>query len=200
MKIGILGGSFDPIHYGHIHMAVKAYEEYGLDQVWLMPAGHSPNKDEAKMAAAGHRVDMVRRAVSEYPFICVSTLETDSPERSYTYRTMEKLCERYPKEKFYFIMGADSLDYLEQWLHPEIICRLATILVVRREELEEPELLLKIREMKHLFPADIRLVHCKKYDISSREIREKIKKGEDVSKDIPPKVLDYITAHNLYQF
>ena len=114
MNIGILGGSFDPIHNGHLHMAKCAYESYALDQVWLIPAGHSPNKDERGMTDAEDRFQMCKLATQPYPWMKVSRLELDSAERSYTYRTMEKLSEQFPIHRFFFIMGGDSLDYFEQ--------------------------------------------------------------------------------------
>ena len=126
MNIGILGGSFDPIHNGHLHMAKCAYESYALDQVWLIPAGHSPNKDEHGMTDAKDRFQMCKLAAQPYPWMTVSRLELDSAERSYTYRTMEKLSEQFPMHRFFFIMGGDSLDYFEQWKQPERIAKLAT--------------------------------------------------------------------------
>lgn len=133
MNIGILGGSFDPIHNGHLHMAKCAYESYALDQVWLIPAGHSPNKDEHRMTDAKDRFKMCKLAAQPYPWMIVSRLELDSAERSYTYRTMEKLSEQFPMHHFFFIMGGDSLDYFEQWKQPERIAKLATILVIPRD-------------------------------------------------------------------
>lgn len=133
MNIGILGGSFDPIHNGHLHMAKCAYESYALDQVWLIPAGHSPNKDEHGMTDAKDRFQMCKLAAQPYPWMTVSRLELDSAERSYTYRTMEKLSEQFPMHRFFFIMGGDSLDYFEQWKQPERIAKLATILVIPRD-------------------------------------------------------------------
>lgn len=173
MKIGILGGSFDPIHNGHLHMAVKAHEEYELDEVWLIPAGHSPNKDEGKMTKAKDRLAMCRLAAAFYPFLKVSDIEMISEERSYTYRTIQKLKESYPDDEWYFIMGADSLDYFDQWRHPEIICSLAHILVVNRDEFQDEDLKKKIVAIRLLFPADIQIVHCEKYPISSHEIDRK---------------------------
>ena len=133
MNIGILGGSFDPIHNGHLHMAKCAYESYALYQVWLIPAGHSPNKDEHGMTDAKDRFQMCKLAAQPYPWMTVSRLELDSAERSYTYRTMEKLSEQFPMHRFFFIMGGDSLDYFEQWKQPERIAKLATILVIPRD-------------------------------------------------------------------
>lgn len=199
MKIGILGGSFDPIHNGHLNMAEKAYQEYDLDYVLLMPAGHSPNKSEDKMTNAFHRLKMTQLATELNNHLKASSLEIDSNERSYTYRTMEKLHSQYPNDQLYFIMGADSLDYFEQWVHPEIICQHATILVVNRDQFTENELSSKIRQIQCLFPADIRIVHCDKYDISSHELRRMILEGVPVDEFLPYKVINYIKEHHLYR-
>ena len=110
MKIGILGGSFDPIHNGHIHMALAACDKFALDQLWLIPAGHSPNKDEKSMTDANHRYHMCELAAKVDHRLRVSRVEIDSEERSYTYRTLQKITEEHPENRFYFIMGGDSLD------------------------------------------------------------------------------------------
>lgn len=199
MKTGILGGSFDPIHNGHLHMAKQVLKEYELDKIIFMPAGHSPNKSETEMTAADIRLKMVEIAVDSSKNLEASSLEVDCEERSYTYRTLQKLSEVYPNDDFYFIMGADSLDYFDQWYHPEIICQLATILVVNRDEFSYEDLSNKIGQIKCLFPADIRIVPCEKYDISSHELRERIKRNENVSDYIPKDVLSYIKEHQLYR-
>lgn len=199
MKIGILGGSFDPIHYGHLHMAKCAYEAYALDQVWLIPAGHSPNKDEEKMTAADDRYEMCLLASMPYPWLSVCRIELDSAERSYTYRTMEKLTKQYPQHEFFFIMGGDSLDYFEKWRHPELIARLSTILVIPRDQFTIEPLQKKIYELKKCFPCEIHLVKCERFLVSSTEIRDSLKKNEMPEQVLPEAVVTYIRNHHLYQ-
>lgn len=199
MKIGILGGSFDPVHNGHLNMAEKAYQEYGLDEVWLIPAGHSPNKDESRMTPADERLAMCRIAAESRSYLKASDIEVASSERSYTYRTLQKLKELHPEDDFYFIMGADSLDYFEKWKHPEIISSLSYILVVNRDAFREQDLLDKIAAIQKLFPADIRIVHCEKYPVSSHEIRERLFHGKDVSEWLDDKVLSYLKEQKLYE-
>ena len=199
MKIGILGGTFDPIHRGHLQMAVCAHEEYDLEQIWLMPTGHSPHKNEADITAAGHRIAMIQKAIQAYSYMSVSTLETEDPECSYTYRTLQKLHARYPRDEFYFIMGADSLAYLDQWVHPEIICELAVILAAGRDKWEEQQMQDKIQEISALFPADIRILHGIKEKAASHDIRRMLTAGEDVSAYISAEVYSYIQEHGLYQ-
>ena len=112
-KIGILGGSFDPIHNGHLAIAKSAYQDFALDEVWLIPNGNAPHKDSDKMADASHRLAMCQLVADEYPFLKACDIEIVSKEYSYTYITVTKLKDLYPEHEFYFIMGADSLDYFE---------------------------------------------------------------------------------------
>lgn len=193
MKIGILGGSFDPIHNGHLNMALKSYEQYALDEVWLIPNGNAPHKDSDKMADAKDRLAMCELVANEYPFIKTCDIEIVSKEYSYTYITVTKLKEIYPEHEFYFIMGADSLDYFDKWRKPEIISSVCKILVINRDEFSEEDMKQKISRINDIFPADISIVHCSKIDVSSTELRQKLDKA-----DVLPSVYNYICEHDLY--
>lgn len=193
MRIGILGGSFDPIHNGHLNMALQSYEQYDLDQVWLIPNGNAPHKDIDKMTDAKHRLAMCQLVANQYPFILTSDIEIQSEEYSYTYLTISKLTEAYPEDEFYFIMGADSLDYFENWKNPEIIASKCKILVICRDEFSEAIIKDKIRMINRLFLADISIVHSTKVDISSTDLRQSLDKDM-----LLPEVYDYIIENNLY--
>ena len=193
MKIGILGGSFDPIHNGHLNMALKSYEQYALDEVWLIPNGNAPHKDSDKMADAGDRLAMCQLVANEYPFLKTCDIEIISEEYSYTYITVTKLQEQYPEHEFYFIMGADSLDYFDKWRKPEIIASVCKLLVINRDEFSEDDMNEKICKINAIFPADIQIVHCPKVDVSSTELRQKLDKA-----DVLPSVYEYICEHDLY--
>ena len=193
MKIGILGGSFDPIHNGHLNMALKAYEQYHLDEVWLIPNGNAPHKDTKKMADAKDRLTMCELVAKEYTFLKACDIEIISKEYSYTYITVTKLQEQYPDYEFYFIMGADSLDYFDRWRKPEIIASICKILVINRDEFSEKDMAEKIERINMIFPADIRIVHCPKIDVSSTELRQKLDKN-----DVLPAVYEYICQNDLY--
>lgn len=193
MKIGILGGSFDPIHNGHLNMALKSYEQYDLDEIWLIPNGNAPHKDSDRMADASDRLAMCELVAQEYPFIKTCDIEIKSEEYSYTYITVLKLQEMYPEYEFYFIMGADSLDYFEKWRKPEVIASICKILVINRDEFSEADMAEKIRRINDYFPADIQIVHCPKVDVSSTELRKKLD-----SADVLPSVYKYICEHDLY--
>ena len=193
MKIGILGGSFDPIHNGHLNMALQSYQQYDLDEVWFIPNGNAPHKDAEKMADATHRLAMCQLVTEEYPFFKTCDIEILSEEYSYTYLTMTKLKEQYPQHEFYFIMGADSLNYFEKWRKPEVIASCCVILVVNRDDFSETDLKEKIQKINTFFPADIRIVHCPKVDVSSTELREALN-----PEDVLPSVYQYICANDLY--
>ncbi len=199
MKIGILGGSFDPIHNGHMHMAESALSAFALDQVWLVPAGHSPNKEEAGMTAADDRFRMCEIAAASCDRLYASRIEIDAPERSYTYRTLEKLNESMPEHEFFFIMGGDSLDYFEQWKRPERICELAAVLVIPRDAFDTEALAEKIRRISGLFRCDIRIVPCSRFPLSSTQIRKSLQNGSLRDSDFPPGVAEYIKAKHLYE-
>lgn len=198
-RLGILGGSFDPVHNGHMHMAVSACRYFDLSEVWLMPAGHSPNKNEEGMTAAEHRFRMCELAAAGADRILASRLEIDSAERSYTYRTLERLKADMPSTELYFIMGGDSLDYLDQWVKPERICELATILVVPRDSFETAALRTKIKELQGLFPCRVEIVPVSLVPLSSTSLREQLRAGTAEPGDFPEGVYAYIREHGLYQ-
>ena len=198
-KVGILGGSFDPIHNGHLAIAESARKDYALDEIWFIPAGHSPNKEEARMTSAEERLKMTELAVRDYDNFKVSDMEVCSKETSYTYRTLERLTAEYPETEFYFIMGADSLDYFDKWYHAERICQCAVILVAVRDEFSKANMKAKIAEIQQLFPADIRILSIGKVEVSSHEIRKQIAEGRDVPVQIPHAVSEYIRETGLYR-
>ena len=198
-KIGILGGSFDPIHNGHLAIAESAYRDFHLDEVWLIPAGHSPNKDEDKMTSAAVRAEMTALAAQDIPHFRLSTYEIDKEGTSYTYLTLSDFKEQYPDTDFYFIMGADSLDYFDAWRHPEIICQKAVILVAVRDDMDLDDINEKIGHIKEQFHAEIYPLSCAKIDISSSEIRANLQDGKEIYHMVPQAVADYITEHNLYK-
>lgn len=198
MKIGILGGSFDPIHNGHLNMAKAALEEYALDQVWLMPAAHSPNKAESGMTDGIHRLNMCRIAAECDSRIVASDFEYQFEDTSYTYRTLERLSEQYPDCELYFIMGADSLDYFDKWYYPEIIASLCTIIVIIREGFSIDDINSKIKEIEEQFDCCIKPASCERYDISSTELRDKISKQQDCKEYIPIGVYNYIINNKIY--
>lgn len=197
-RIGILGGSFDPIHQGHINIAESARMEFSLDEVWFIPAGHSPNKDESNMTSATARAEMTALAIADYPYFKLSLIEVNAIETSYTYLTLLKLTSQYPNVQFYFIMGADSLDYFEKWYHPEIICQKAILLTAVRDDMDIQAIQKKIIELKELFQAEIYPVHSGRTDISSTVLRRQLSVPAERPSLLPERVWSYICAKGLY--
>lgn len=196
-KIGILGGSFDPIHMGHLNIAESAYREFALDEVWFIPAGHSPNKNEGEMTPAAARVDMTELAIAPYACFKLSRIEVEAEGTSYTYRTLTRLKEQYPDTQFYFIMGADSLDYFDQWRHPEIICQKAIVLAAVRDDMDIACIEAKIAAIQTLFPAEIYPVRGGRTEVSSTQLRKMLRAGENPPM-LPDAVFRYIRERHLY--
>ena len=198
-KIGILGGTFDPIHNGHLWLGEQAYQEYGLDQVLFMPTGHPPHKQDHPVTEGEKRWDMVRLAIAGNPHFAYSDFELQRPGYTYTAQTLALLQEAYPEHTFYFIIGADSLYQIEGWYHPEQVMAQAVLLVSGRTyedggvPLED-----KVAYFNEKYNADIRILHNPKIDVASADIRKKAAEGRDLSKDMPAAVAEYIRETGLY--
>ena len=151
------------------------------------------------MTSAAMRAEMTALAAQDIPHFKVSTHEIDKEGTSFTYLTLTDFKEQYPDTDFYFIMGADSLDYFDAWRHPEIICQKAVILVAVRDDMDLDDIQAKIEHIKAQFSAEIYPLSCKKIDISSSEIRANLQDGKDICGMVPPAVADYIAEHELYK-
>ena len=135
MKIGIMGGTFDPIHIGHLLLGEFAYEEFGLDEIWYLPNGNPPHKQQTEeKEALRHRVEMIRLSIREVLYFKLCLHEAKENEHSYTYQTMRELNALYPEYEFYFILGADSLFAIETWKHFREIFPTCTILAAMRDD------------------------------------------------------------------
>lgn len=198
-KIGILGGTFNPVHKGHIALGTAAYEQFGLDKIWVMVSKTPPHKSSADMPDAEVRSDMVKLAIADYPFMEYSDFELQREGTIYTADTLTLLADKYPENEYYFILGGDSLAYFEHWYHPEIILEHAVILASGRDDIKEEVLDREIAELKNLFAhADIRKIHFQEYPCSSTQIRKDMEAHRDVSRWVHPDVQVYIRAHHLY--
>ncbi len=201
MKIGIMGGTFDPIHNGHLMLGKAAYEAFGLDRIWYMPNGNPPHKSISSSGTkAKDRVEMVRLAIMPYREFRLEPFEANRSEVSYSYSTMEYLKGIYPEDDFYFIIGADSLFMIDQWFHPERIFPTCTILAAYRDEINTREAMdEKICELKRQYGARIRLLITPLIHISSHELRMAVREGKSITKWVPASVNDYILKNHLYR-
>lgn len=204
-NIGILGGTFDPIHRGHLTMALAAASEYALDQVWIMPNGAPPHKDSGGIIATPEeRLTMTELAIrdlqAEDPAAAVlraCDYEVKRREKSYSYATMEHFREIYPDTRFFFIIGEDSLLYLTDWMKPERLLAACTVLVAIRDDDSDDKMKAAIRRYKEIFPVcDIHILRMPAVDISSTRIRAILKEGGDISGMVTPSVDDYIRDHS----
>lgn len=205
--IGILGGTFDPIHKGHLWIASQAKEEYGLTEIWLMPAGNPYFKEGDPVTPALLRFQMTALAAGEMPGFFASDYEIRKEGRTYTAETLQGLCREYPEDRFYFIIGEDALLQLRHWYHPEILFRYGVILCAKRPEGPDEEergqaLLEEIRALKRDFSdsgCDIRLIHCREMDLSSTEIRKRVREGKPIVGLVPASVEAFIREQGLYR-
>lgn len=198
-RIGIMGGTFDPIHYGHLLIAENAAVQYALDQVLFIPTGHSPHKAEQHITDAKHRCNMIRLAIADNPSFSLSTMEVTSEATSYTYRTLERLTECHPDEDFYFILGGDSLKDFESWRYPDRILKAAYILAAVRDDMAGEDFFGQIAhlnercEAPRVFP-----LSTPNFSVSSRKIRELVQNQKTIRYMLPEIVRNYILENNLY--
>ena len=198
-KIGIMGGTFNPIHNGHIALGQAAFDYCGLDEVWFMPSGISYLKMNDKIVSGKDRMEMTKLAIEGFPCFRCSDLEVNREGNTYTADTLEILNERYPDCEFYFIMGADSFFGLLNWKEPEKIARLCTLVAVVRDSIDMQELQFQQKLLEKTLYARIILVPFHKIDISSSVIREKLINGENVADLVPVNVISYIRENQLYK-
>lgn len=199
IRIGIIGGTFNPIHIGHLIIAQNAVSQYHLDRILFIPTGRSPHKDDSYIEESAHRLEMVRLAIRNNPDFYFSAMEINAPQTSYTYLTLQELSRQYPEWELYFIMGADSLDYLEEWRHPEIICSLATILVSIRDNLNIDDIRSRADVLSRRYGAKIKPIITPNVSVSSRDIRNRVQNHKPIRYLVPAEVEAYIESHNLYQ-
>lgn len=195
-RIGIMGGTFNPIHIGHLILAQKACEEYGLDKVIFITSADPPHK-KGNIVLADIRAKMVELAIEDNDSFIHSNIEINREGYSYTYLTLLELKEIYTDTELYFILGADSLFYLEKWKEPKVIMDNAIILAANRNT-DNEDLHKKIKELKQDYNADIRIIDMPNIDVSSSNIREQINCGKSVKYYVPDKVLEFIKLNKLY--
>lgn len=198
-KVGIMGGTFNPIHNGHLMIADKAMEQFALDEVLFMPCGVPYMKAGTEVAAGGIRAEMTALAIEDHPGFTLSRIELDHPGNTYTYETLEGLKVRYPEDVFYFILGADSLFHLTDWVFPERIFASCHILAAVRDHKTVTQMEERIALLRERYHASVYLLQTDYLDISSSDIRRKAAAGESIEEYVPRKVADYIAAHQLYQ-
>lgn len=200
MKIGIMGGTFDPIHIGHLLLGEFAYEDFGLDEIWFLPNGNPPHKETADTGTSlEHRIEMIRKAIEGVPHFRLNLHEANTEEHSYTYRTMQEFNQMFPEHEFYFILGADSLFSIEQWKYFREIFPTCTILAAMRDDKDAREMQRQILYLTEKYGARIRLLQAPLLEISSTVIRNRASRDLGVRYMVPDSVAEYIRTNHLYK-
>lgn len=196
MRVGVLGGSFDPVHVGHLKLAQTAYEQANLERVIFVPAGYQWRKAGQQAASAGERCEMVRLAIAGHPHFELATLEAEREGPSYSDVTLEALKEEKPGAEFVFIMGWDALADLPNWHAPERVLELATLAVAGRagDGGSAASEALPGGLRGRVIWLDMPPVH-----VSATEVRERVRAGRSIEGLVPEAVRRYIADENLYR-
>lgn len=197
MKIGIMGGTFDPIHNGHLMLGSYAYDNFNLDEIWFLPNGNPPHKSGEINVA--DRLEMVKLAICDDSRFRLNTYETEKENFSYSYETLEDFQNLYPEDDFYFIVGADSLFTIESWKEPARIMRACTLLAACRDDKDTEDMKRQITYLKEKYHTGIELLRTPLMDVSSSDVRKMAEYGMNIEKFVPAAVSDYIITHHLYK-
>lgn len=200
MNIGIMGGTFNPIHNGHLALARAAMEQFPLDIVWFMPSGLPAHKSNAELTDGSHRFKMTELAIAGQHGFEASDFELRQKGYTYTADTLSELARLYPDDTFYFMIGGDSLMKFLSWRSPEVILRKAVLLAAGRYGFSKEELQMQAELLQNAYNASVYFVEMEEIVISSHEIRAYCKQGqyEKASRYLPKTVLDYIREQKLF--
>ncbi|WP_237228481.1 nicotinate-nucleotide adenylyltransferase [Rubinisphaera sp. JC750] len=199
MKIGILGGTFDPVHLAHLLLAETCREECGLDQVRLLPASNPPHKQGETISPAKQRIAMLEFAVAGFPEFVVDRREIKRDGLSYTWQTLTEFRDEFPDDELFFLMGSDSLRDLMTWKNPETIAELATLVAVNRGPISEEQMNAYLEPLPEVIRKAIRFVQMPAVDISASEIRDRARAGRSLRFLTPRPIERYIVEQGLYR-
>lgn len=197
-KIGILGGTFNPIHNGHLIMAENARTFCSLDKVLLIPSGNSYMKDPQDILPGSVRLKMAGLAAMENPFFEVSTIEVEREGNSYTWETLSGLHALYPDAVLYNIVGADTLLSMESWKHPERIFSSCVTLAAVREGWQDQALTEQIEHIARKYHADVRILPSLHIEISATQIRKRCSLGQSIRYLVPEQVRTFLEENGYY--
>ena len=202
VRLGILGGTFDPIHYGHLIIAEQARDQFDLDKVLLIPSGHSYFKDnrKQKVQSAQTRLEMTKIAVDGYEPFEVSDIEVMRPGNSYSYETLEALAGQNPDTALFFIVGADTICAMDTWREPARIFSVCTVLAAMREDQVDPASFESARKaLEEKYGAVIRTVSIPNIGISSTDLRDRDGLKKSIHYLVPEPLERYIIENGIYR-
>ena len=201
MRIGLFGGSFDPVHSGHLRLAAACQEQATLDQVWFIPTAVQPHKPDGPVASNDQRCEMLQLALSGQQGLVLSMIEIERGGVSYTVDTLGELQRAYPDDEFFLLMGADTLHDFPNWREPSKILQIALPVVVHRagEPTADFQVLADLTSSDRLATIQAHRVDMPAIDISSSEIRQLVADGKPIDAKVPAAVASYIRGENLYR-
>lgn len=197
-KIAIIGGAFDPIHFGHLAAAQTVYDNFDVDKVVLMPLGDAPHKNMSR-TTADERYSMVLEAIRDNPAFAASDIEIRRRGKTYTVDTVEQIKSINPKLDIYFVMGADEFQSIDTWRMPDKLFSLCRVIAVSRPGYNTDGLVKKINDVKKKYSGEAFFLEIPSLDISSSDLRMKIKEGKSVKYLMPKEAEEYIFKHDLYK-
>lgn len=199
MRLGIFGGTFDPVHYGHLLLAEQCREQCRLDQVWFIPAGVPPHKVEQTVAPARARAEMLDLAIAGHEAFRLDRREVDRADPCYTVDTLREIRDEDPTRELLFLLGGDSLADFLTWREPRRIVELAGLAVVNRGRSAPPDLAPFQNRLGEEAVGRVQFVAMPRIDISSRDIRRRVGAGDSVRFMLPRAVECYLKTHQLYR-
>lgn len=197
--IGIFGGTFNPIHNSHLILAQTALEQFELDKVVFVPSKKPPHKRDMSLANDFDRINMVKLAIEDNPLFEISTIEFERNGLSFTADSLMIFTEKYVGDELYFLLGEDSLNEIDSWSRPEIIFKLAHILVAGRNDNISSNILEKANYLKKKYNGKIDFINMPNIDISSSAIRKAVEEDRSIKYYLPENVASYIKNNNLYR-
>ncbi len=198
-KVGIMGGTFNPIHNGHLILGQTAYEQFGLDEVLFMPNKKPYYKKLSKNVTDQQRCDMVKLAIENNDAFTFSDIEVNREGVTYTVETLRILTSQNPDHEYYFIMGADSLFHFDSWKEAGEIVKMATLLVATRDSMATFDIESQIEYLQSEFEdARIECLFSPSLEISSNQLRKRCREGKSIRYLVPDSVAFYIDEHDLY--
>jgi nicotinate-nucleotide adenylyltransferase len=195
-RIALYGGTFDPIHFGHLNLAVEMQEQHRIDEIFFCPAFLSPHKLDQPPISPRHRKKMVELAIADFPKFRCLDIEIDRQGPSYTIDTIHYIRFRYPNCKYFLILGSDALSTFHKWHRVEELIEQVDLLVGMRTREIPPIPVEAPRKVRESLAAG--LTHMKLMEMSATDLRDRLKEGQPCAHLIPKKVLDYISANHLY--
>lgn len=197
--LGIFGGSFNPVHIGHLLLAEYIREELKLNKIIFIPAGNPPHKHDDELELSYHRYNMVELAIADNPFFDISDIELKREGVSYTSDTLNSISKENPDEELSFICGSDSIIQLPTWHEIGKIFELSTIIVANRPNVSQQDLDEQITEFKNKYKARIICSTAPHIEVSSSEVRSRIQQGLSIRYIVPKAVVEYIHTNNLFR-